>query len=164
VAAVARGGPTEGGTSSSKDDITGSVEAAERNKLVFMEGGVYGFGLEDLLRASAEVLGKGSMGTSYKAILEDGTTVVVKRLKDVAAAKREFEARMEVVGNVKHENVVPLRAFYYSKDEKLLVYDYMAAGSLSALLHGTLWLLSHLYKFTFFFFSKSNTSIPTCNA
>ena len=108
---------------------------------------MFGFGFEYLLKASAEVLGKGSMGTSYKAILEDGTTVVVKRLKDVAAAKREFEARMEVVGNVKHENVVPLRAFYYSKDEKLLVYDYMAAGSLSALLHGTL-LLSHFYNFT----------------
>ncbi|KAG5035219.1 hypothetical protein JHK87_010129 [Glycine soja] len=138
AAAAARGGAAEGGTSSSKDeDITGSVEAAERNKLVFLEGGVYGFALEDLLKASAEVLGKGSMGTSYKAILEDGTTVVVKRLKDVAVAKREFEAQMEVVGNVKHENVVPLRAFYYSKDEKLLVYDYMAAGSLSALLHGS---------------------------
>ncbi|KAL2330939.1 hypothetical protein Fmac_018520 [Flemingia macrophylla] len=132
------GGAAElGGTSSSKDDMTGSVEAAERNKLVFLEGGVYGFALEDLLRASAEVLGKGSMGTSYKAILEDGTTVVVKRLKDVAVSKREFETQMETVGKVKHQNVVPLRAFYYSKDEKLLVYDYMTAGSLSALLHGS---------------------------
>lgn len=134
---AARGGFTEGGTSSSKEDVTGSVEAAEKNKLVFLEGGVYGFGLEDLLRASAEVLGKGSMGTSYKAILEDGTTVVVKRLKDVAVNKREFEAQMEIVGKIKHQNVVPLRAFYYSKDEKLLVYDYMTAGSLSALLHGS---------------------------
>jgi hypothetical protein len=32
--------------------------------------------------------------------------------------------------------VVPLRAYYFSKDEKLLVYDYMSMGSLSALLHG----------------------------
>ncbi|KAK9081913.1 hypothetical protein Syun_030750 [Stephania yunnanensis] len=31
------------------------------------------FDLEDLLRASAEVLGKGSVGTSYKAVLEEGT-------------------------------------------------------------------------------------------
>ncbi|KAJ1435148.1 Protein kinase domain [Sesbania bispinosa] len=127
----------EGGTSSSKDDVTGSAEAAERNKLMFLEGGVYSFDLEDLLRASAEVLGKGSMGTSYKAVLEDGTTVVVKRLKDVVVTKKEFETQMEVIGKIKHENVVPLRAFYFSKDEKLLVYDYMAAGSLSALLHGS---------------------------
>ena len=48
----------------------------------------YSFDLEDLLRASAEVLGKGGLGTSYKAVLEEGTTVVVKRLRDVAAARR----------------------------------------------------------------------------
>lgn len=51
--------------------------------------------------------------------------------------KKEFEMQMEILGKIKHDNVVPLRAFYYSKDEKLLVYDYMAAGSLSALLHGS---------------------------
>ncbi|KAM3761860.1 hypothetical protein ACB098_01G300000 [Castanea mollissima] len=127
----------EAGTSSSKEDITGGSIEAERNKLVFFEGGVYSFDLEDLLRASAEVLGKGSVGTSYKAVLEEGTTVVVKRLKDVAVSKREFDMQMEVLGKIKHQNVVPLRAFYYSKDEKLLVYDFMAAGSLSALLHGS---------------------------
>ncbi|WJX90203.1 hypothetical protein P8452_72127 [Trifolium repens] len=139
VTAAARSVPGEGGTSSSKDDITGgSAEAErERNKLVFFDGGIYSFDLEDLLRASAEVLGKGSVGTSYKAVLEEGTTVVVKRLKDVVVTKKEFEMQMEILGKIKHENVVPLRAFYFSKDEKLLVYDYMPAGSLSALLHGS---------------------------
>ncbi|KAI3714752.1 hypothetical protein L6452_21711 [Arctium lappa] len=127
----------EAGTSSSKDDLTGASAEGERNKLVFFDGGIYSFDLEDLLRASAEVLGKGSVGTSYKAVLEEGTTVVVKRLKDVAVTKKEFESQMEILGKMKNENVVPLRAFYYSKDEKLLVYDYMPAGSLSALLHGS---------------------------
>lgn len=127
---------TEAGTSSSKDDVTGASMETERNKLVFFEGGIYSFDLEDLLRASAEVLGKGSFGTSYKAVLEEGTTVVVKRLKDVAVTKKEFEMQMENLGKIRHENVVPLRAFYYSKDEKLLVSDYMSSGSLSSLLHG----------------------------
>ncbi|KAJ0881583.1 putative protein kinase RLK-Pelle-LRR-III family [Helianthus annuus] len=128
---------TEAGTSSSKDDVTGASAEGERNKLVFFDGGIYSFDLEDLLRASAEVLGKGSVGTSYKAVLEEGTTVVVKRLKDVVVTKKEFEAQMEILGKMKNENVVPLRAFYYSKDEKLLVSDFMPAGSLSALLHGS---------------------------
>lgn len=140
VAAPVRPG-AEPGTSSSKDDLTGGSVGGERNKLVFLGaatgGGGYSFDLEHLLRASAEVLGKGSVGTSYKAVMEEGTTVVVKRLKDVAAEKGKFEEQMQVIGKLVNDNVLPVRAYYYSRDEKLLVSDYMPAGSLSALLHGS---------------------------
>lgn len=112
---------------------------AEKNKLVFFEGCSYNFDLEDLLRASAEVLGKGSYGTAYKAVLEDGTLVVVKRIKDVTIGKREFEQQMEIIGNIrKHPNVLPLRAYYHSKDEKLLVFDHVPTGSLGFHLHGNM--------------------------
>ncbi|CAI0449822.1 unnamed protein product [Linum tenue] len=118
-----------------KKDIGGGD--GKSNKLVFFEGCRLAFDLEDLLRASAEVLGKGSYGTTYKAALEDATTtVVVKRLKEVGVGKKEFEGQMEVVGGIKHENVCPLRAYYYSKDEKLMVYDFYDRGSVSVLLHG----------------------------
>ncbi|OIV93644.1 hypothetical protein TanjilG_04876 [Lupinus angustifolius] len=106
------------------------------NKLTFFEGCNYAFDLEDLLRASAEVLGKGTFGTAYKAVLEDANTVVVKRLKDVAVGKKDFEQHMEIVGNLKHENVVELKAYYYSKDEKLMVYEYYSEGSIASMLHG----------------------------
>ncbi|GAB2224666.1 hypothetical protein Droror1_Dr00005432 [Drosera rotundifolia] len=104
--------------------------------MVFFQGCNYSFDLEDLLRASAEVLGKGVFGMSYKAILEDANVVVVKRLKEVSAGKREFEQQMEAIGSVRHPNVVALRAYYYSKDEKLMVSDYCSQGSISTLLHG----------------------------
>lgn len=94
------------------------------------------FDLEDLLRASAEVLGKGTFGTAYKALLEMGFPVAVKRLKDVTMADKEFKEKIEGVGAMDHENLVPLRAYYCNGEEKLLVYDYMPMGSLSALLHG----------------------------
>lgn len=51
---------------------------------------------------------------------------------------------------MKHDNGLLwsiLRALYFSKDEKLHVYDYMAAGSLPSLLHG---MLSHLNSFYLF--------------
>ncbi|GLT29172.1 hypothetical protein SLA2020_040540 [Shorea laevis] len=121
-----------------KEDFGSGVQEAEKNKLVFFEGCSYNFDLEDLLRASAEVLGKGSYGTTYKAILEEGITVVVKRLKELVAGKRDFEHQMEIVGRLgQHPNLVPLRAYYFSKDEKLLVYDHMVSGSFSALLHAS---------------------------
>ncbi|KAL0419317.1 UNVERIFIED_CONTAM: putative inactive receptor kinase [Sesamum radiatum] len=119
------------------EEFGSGVQEPEKNKLVFFEGCSYNFDLEDLLRASAEVLGKGSFGTGYKAILEESTTVVVKRLKEVIVGKKDFEQQMEMIGRVgQHPNVVPLRAYYYSKDEKLLVHDYYPSGSLAALLHG----------------------------
>ncbi|KAF5730292.1 inactive receptor kinase [Tripterygium wilfordii] len=121
--------------------VNGKGEAAAAanggaKKLVFFGNGGRVFDLEDLLRASAEVLGKGTFGTAYKAVLEMGTVVAVKRLKDVTISDKEFREKIEGVGSMDNENLVPLRAYYYSRDEKLLVYDYMAMGSLSALLHG----------------------------
>ncbi|MFQ6633991.1 hypothetical protein Gotur_010872, partial [Gossypium turneri] len=104
--------------------------------LVFFGKASRVFDLEDLLRASAEVLGKGTFGTAYKATLEMGVVVAVKRLKDVTVSEKEFKEKMEVVGSMDHQNLVPLRAYYFSADEKLLVYDYMPMGSLSSLLHG----------------------------
>ncbi|CAL5187398.1 unnamed protein product [Lathyrus oleraceus] len=124
----------KGGKMSPEKVVSRNQDA--NNKLFFFEGCNYAFDLEDLLRASAEVLGKGTFGAAYKAVLEDATTVVVKRLKEVAVGKKDFEQHMDVVGSLKHENVVELKAYYYSKDEKLVVYEYYNQGSISALLHG----------------------------
>ncbi|XP_073044401.1 probable inactive receptor kinase At4g23740 [Primulina eburnea] len=120
---------------SHKKEKTVSERQGNGGRLTFFEGCNLAFDLEDLLRASAEVLGKGTFGTTYKAALEDATTVAVKRLKEVIVGKKDFEQHMKIVGNMRHENVAPLRAYYYSKDEKLVVYDYYNQGSVSALLH-----------------------------
>ncbi|KAI0488004.1 hypothetical protein KFK09_027827 [Dendrobium nobile] len=130
---IASGKESKGHESPEK---AGAVSQDENNQLVFFEGCTFAFDLEDLLRASAEVLGKGTHGAAYKAVLEDTTIVVVKRLKEVSVGKKDFVMQMEVVGQVLHENVVELKAYYYSKDEKLIVYDYYSRGSVSSMLHG----------------------------
>jgi len=138
---VSREKSVESGNSGSA--VAGSVEKSEvqssgggDKSLVFFGNVNRVFSLDELLRASAEVLGKGTFGTTYKATLEMGVSVAVKRLKDVTAAEREFREKIEQVGKMVHHNLVPLRGYYFSRDEKLVVYDYMPMGSLSALLHG----------------------------
>ncbi|XP_021764839.1 leucine-rich repeat receptor-like protein kinase PXC1 [Chenopodium quinoa] len=112
------------------------TNGTDKSKLVFFDRKKQ-FELEDLLRASAEMLGKGSLGTVYRAVLDDGATVAVKRLKDAnPCARKEFEQYMDVIGRLKHPNIVKLRAYYYAREEKLLVYDYLSNGSLHSLLHG----------------------------
>lgn len=119
-----------------KDKGKAEVVVDNGKSLVFFGKMSKNFNLDDLLKASAEVLGKGTFGTAYKAGLESGITLVVKRLRDVTVPEKEFREKIEDVGKMNHENLVPLRAYYYSRDEKLLVYDYVSMGSLSALLHG----------------------------
>ncbi|CAN7040065.1 hypothetical protein IGI04_006017 [Brassica rapa subsp. trilocularis] len=112
-------------------------QGGERGRMVFFEG-TRRFELEDLLRASAEMLGKGGFGTAYKAVLDDGNEVAVKRLKDAVnvTGKKEFEQQMEVLGRLRHSNLVSLKAYYFAREEKLLVCEYMPNGSLFWLLHG----------------------------
>ncbi|PPD70170.1 hypothetical protein GOBAR_DD32949 [Gossypium barbadense] len=130
VAAAAVAAMVGGGAKAAENSGTGA------KKLVFFGNATRVFDLEDLLRASAEVLGKGTFGTAYKAVLDGGNAVAVKRLKDITISEREFKDKIEGVGAMDHQHLVPLRAYYFSRDEKLLVYDYMPMGSLSALLHG----------------------------
>lgn len=122
-----------------------NASSFEKGRMVFFEG-ARRFELEDLLRASAEMLGKGGLGTAYKAVLDDGNVVAVKRLKEiVGGGKREFEQQMDILGKLRHPNVVSLKAYYFAKDEKLLVYDYMSNGNLFWLLHGMLTLTAKFY-------------------
>ncbi|CAK9164346.1 unnamed protein product [Ilex paraguariensis] len=114
-----------------------NMEDPERTvELQFFDKNRVIFDLDDLLRASAEVIGKGKLGTTYKAMLESGSVVAVKRLKHMnALSKKEFVQQMQLLGNLRHENLVEIVSFYYSKEEKLIIYDFVPNGNLFELLH-----------------------------
>ncbi|KDP30011.1 hypothetical protein JCGZ_18583 [Jatropha curcas] len=117
-----------------------SWEGEGLGTLVFLGAGdqQMSYSLEDLLKASAETLGRGTMGSTYKAVMESGFIVTVKRLKDARYPRlEEFRRHMELIGRLRHPNLVPLRAYFQAKEERLLVYDYFPNGSLFSLLHGT---------------------------
>ncbi|XP_026434578.1 probable leucine-rich repeat receptor-like protein kinase At5g05160 [Papaver somniferum] len=114
-----------------------AVPAEEKEKkLKFMESGGVIFELNDLLKASAEGLGKGNYGNSFKATLDNGLTVVVKRLTELKPlSSEEFATQMKLISGLKHRNLLPLLAYYYSKDEKLLLYKFIPKGNLYNRIH-----------------------------
>ncbi|KAL0289447.1 UNVERIFIED_CONTAM: Pollen receptor-like kinase [Sesamum angustifolium] len=130
------------------DQISGGVRKAEQaaqapppqqqaGKLSFVRDDRQKFDLQDLMRASAEVLGSGNFGASYKAVLVDGEALVVKRFKQMNnIAKEDFHEHMRRIGRLKHLNLLPLVAYLYRKEEKLLVFDYVNNSSLAKHLHG----------------------------
>ncbi|CAI9761895.1 unnamed protein product [Fraxinus pennsylvanica] len=105
-------------------------------KLVHFDG-PFVFTVDDLLCATAEIMGKSSYGTAYQATLEDGNHVAVKRLREkISKAQKEFEIEVVELGKIRHPDILSLRAYYMGpKGEKLLVYDYKSNGSLSSFLH-----------------------------
>ncbi|KAF2587636.1 hypothetical protein F2Q70_00034161 [Brassica cretica] len=108
----------------------------DQRKLHFVRNDQEKFTLQDMLRASAEVLGSGGFGSSYKAALTGSRAVVVKRFRFMNNIRREeFYDHMKKIGRLSHPNLLPLIAFYYRKDEKLLVTNYIPNGSLANLLH-----------------------------
>lgn len=111
-------------------------ENVEQLDLVALDGHV-SYDLDELLRASAFVLGKSSVGILYKVVLEDGLTLAVRRLGEGGSQRfKDFQVEVEAIGRVRHPNIVTLRAYYWSIEEKLLIYDYIPNGTLANALHG----------------------------
>ncbi|KAM4098236.1 hypothetical protein ACJW30_07G061600 [Castanea mollissima] len=104
------------------------VAAKESRNLIFMEDEP-AFGINDVLRGFAEGLGKGIFGNSYKAKVSGGASVVVKRLRDLKPmTSEEFKKQLRTIGDMKHPNLLSLLAYYYSNEEKFLLYNYAAKG------------------------------------
>ena len=113
--------------------------ANKLDELEFFDKSRAAFDLYSLLRSSAEVLGMGKLGTTCRAMLLSGPVVVVKRLREVGGvSRREFVLQMQLLGTLKHENLVEIIAYYYSKEERLIIYENIPDGSLVQLLHGIL--------------------------
>ncbi|XP_015935229.1 probable inactive receptor kinase At5g67200 [Arachis duranensis] len=114
---------------------------AKSGSLVFCAGEAQVYTLEQLMKGSAELLGRGCLGTTYKAVLDNRLIVTVKRLDagkmGAHATKEVFERHMESVGGLRHPNLVPVRAYFQAKDERLVIYDYQPNGSLFSLIHGS---------------------------
>ncbi|XP_075511394.1 receptor protein kinase-like protein ZAR1 [Primulina tabacum] len=119
-------------------------EEEEKGRFVLVDEG-FGLELEDLLRASAYVVGKSRSGIVYKVVVGGGgkggcnqAVVAVRRLTEGEQPLKfkEFEAEAEAIGRVEHPNIVKLKAYYYASDEKLLVSEFIRNGSLHNALHG----------------------------
>ncbi|GAB4854066.1 actin-regulating kinase prk1 [Ancistrocladus abbreviatus] len=125
------------GDEGSHHSTTSTRSKGENVKLCFVREEREKFDLPDLLKASAEILGSGFFGSSYKANLIDGSMVVVKRFKQMNnVGKEDFQEHMRRIGRLDHPNLQPVVAYYYRKEEKLLISDFVQKGSLAVHLHG----------------------------
>ncbi|XP_010544401.1 PREDICTED: probable serine/threonine-protein kinase At1g01540 [Tarenaya hassleriana] len=83
------------------------------------------------------VIGEGGYGIVYRGILTDGTKVAVKNLlNNRGQAEKEFRVEVEVIGRVRHKNLVRLLGYCVEGAYRMLVYEYVDNGNLEQWLHG----------------------------
>ncbi|KAE9595885.1 putative protein kinase RLK-Pelle-LRR-III family [Lupinus albus] len=124
-------------STSSRKGGSGHHSVKGVGELVMINEDKGAFGLPDLMKAAAEVLGNGAFGSSYKAVMTNGLAVVVKRTREMNALEKDgFDAEMKKISILKHWNVLTPLAYHYRKDEKLVISEYVPRGSLLFLLHG----------------------------
>lgn len=82
-------------------------------------------------------IGEGPLGSVYWGQVWDGSQIAVKRLKNAKnGTEAEFSSEIEILGRIRHKNLLSFRGYCADGPERILVYDYMANSSLYAHLHG----------------------------
>lgn len=119
-----------------KDSVKCDQAEVDRKRssknLVTVDGGEKELELEALLKASAYILGATGSSIMYKAVLEDGTMLAVRRIGESGLERfRDFENQVRVIAKLVHPNLVQIRGFYWGADEKLIIYDFVPNGSLA---------------------------------
>ncbi|XP_010915380.2 uncharacterized protein [Elaeis guineensis] len=97
----------------------------------------------DIVRGLTESnsIGSGGSGKVYRIVPGDraGEIVAVKKIwnsrKLDSKLEKEFQAEVEILGSIRHANIVKLLCCITKGDSKLLVYEYMENGSLDQWLH-----------------------------
>jgi serine/threonine protein kinase len=85
-----------------------------------------------------QVLGEGGFGIVYKGVIDENvrpnykkTQVAIKELDpEGIQGDREWLAEVNYLGQLSHPNLVKLIGYCCDDDHRLLVYEYMASGSL----------------------------------
>lgn len=102
-----------------------------------LEVGPHRYSYKELKKATRgfkdkELLGQGGFGRVYKGTLPNSKIqVAVKRVShESKQGLREFVSEIASIGRLRHRNLVQLLGWCRRRGDLLLVYDYMANGSL----------------------------------
>jgi serine/threonine protein kinase len=83
-------------------------------------------------------IGEGGFGTVYKAQLENGQFVAIKRAKKehFANLRTEFSSEVDLLAKIDHRNLVKLLGYVDKGNERLIITEYVPNGTLREHLDG----------------------------
>ncbi|KAF7106407.1 hypothetical protein CFC21_107141 [Triticum aestivum] len=103
------------------------------------------YDIQDILcnLIDANLVGSGGSGKVYKICLgnRNGGVIAVKQIwcssgeLEHDVLEKQFQAEIEILGSIRHANIIKLLGYISSSESKLLIYEYMENGSLYEWLH-----------------------------
>ncbi|XP_065849484.1 leucine-rich repeat receptor protein kinase HPCA1-like isoform X2 [Euphorbia lathyris] len=87
--------------------------------------------------SDANDVGSGGYGKVYRGTLANGQLIAIKRAQQGSLQGGvEFKTEIELLSRVHHKNLVSLLGFCFERGEQMLVYEFVANGSLGDSLSG----------------------------
>ncbi|MQM18812.1 hypothetical protein Taro_051806 [Colocasia esculenta] len=85
--------------------------------------------------SDSNMLGEGGFGKVYKGVMPTGVEVAIKRLSEGSSqGQEEFRNEVALIAKLQHRNLVKLLGSCIQGEERILIYEYVKNGSLSAFL------------------------------
>ncbi|KAG1327460.1 calcium/calmodulin-regulated receptor-like kinase 2 [Cocos nucifera] len=116
-------------------------QRGHQNKDLFASmSGIPRYSYKDIQKATQNfttILGQGSFGPVYKAVMPTSEVVAVKVLAvNSRQGEREFQTEVVLLSRLHHRNLVNLVGYCVDKSQRMLVYEFMSNGNLANLLYG----------------------------
>ncbi|XP_010943327.1 calcium/calmodulin-regulated receptor-like kinase 2 isoform X1 [Elaeis guineensis] len=116
-------------------------QRGHQNKDLFVSiSGIPRYSYKDIQKATQNfttILGQGSFGPVYKAVMPTSEVVAVKVLAvNSRQGEREFQTEVVLLSRLHHRNLVNLVGYCVDKSQRILVYEFMSNGNLANLLYG----------------------------
>ncbi|XP_002519152.3 probable inactive receptor kinase At1g48480 [Ricinus communis] len=91
----------------------------------------------ELAQLPKTMLGEGTVGSLFKVILNCGSIVTIRMIREGFVKPNDLESWINFFGGIRDGWLLPLQFSFWYGGEAFIVYEYLCLGSLEELLHGT---------------------------
>ncbi|CAK9150815.1 unnamed protein product [Ilex paraguariensis] len=113
------------------------VKLSLPTKIIFGDAAIaQKYDAAELAQLSKIRLGEGTLGTLYKVVLNCGSIITMRKIRDGLVSTADLEFWIKFFGGLSDEWLLPMQFSLWYGGEAFVIHEYLCLGSLEELLHG----------------------------